>query len=104
MKNYFVIEVGSRGIIESFKFLWIEDIVEYLNDKKRENSSDGESEFEDLYGWSEVEGGYVLGVGDECEIYYVDVESDVYVSWIEEREVDGELVDNDIMDLIDRVN
>jgi len=79
MKKYLEIYVGSRGLLEGVELKEFENIEEYLEVEKEKNVEGVEDEEElGLFDWSKEKFGYCLGLGDEEEKLYVDVESNEF--------------------------
>ncbi len=116
MKKYLEVWVGSRGCIERVEEKEFENIEEYLGVESDKVLKDMREEggYEDweygMYEWNKVGDGYSLGMGDENEMFYVDMECENFKKFVEKElneELNGEtfwswkdLVDGKVWDLI----
>ena len=79
MKKYLEIYLGSRGVLEGVELRESDNIEEYLEKVRVENVEGVEDEEElGLFDWRVESYGYNLGLGDEEEKLYVDVESEEF--------------------------
>ena len=120
MKKYLEVWVGSRGCIENVEEKEFENIEEYLKGESDRVLKDMKEEggYEDweyeMYEWNKVGDGYSLGVGDENEMFYIDMECENFKKFVEKElneELNGEtfwswkdLVENKVWDLINSCN
>lgn len=120
MKKYLEVWVGSRGCIENVEEKEFENIEEYLKGESDKVLKDMKEEggYEDweyeMYEWNKVGDGYSLGMGDENEMFYIDMECENFKKFVEKElneELNGEtfwswkdLVENKVWDLINSCN
>ena len=114
MKKYLEVWVGSRGCIENVEEKEFENIEEYLkgeSDKvlKDMKEDGGYEDWEyEMYEWNKVGDGYSLGMGDENEMFYIDMECENFKKFVEKelnKELnEGRLVENKVWDLINSCN
>ena len=120
MKKYLEVWVGSRGCIENVEEKEFENIEEYLKGESDKVLKDMKEEggYEDweygMFEWNKVGDGYSLGMGDEEEMFYVDMECENFKKFVEKElneELNGEtfwswkdLVENKVWDLINSCN
>jgi hypothetical protein len=120
MKKYLEVWVGSRGCIENVEEKEFENIEEYLKGESDRVLKDMKEEggYEDweyeMYEWNKVGDGYSLGMGDENEMFYIDMECENFKKFVEKElneELNGEtfwswkdLVENKVWDLINSCN
>ena len=120
MKKYLEVWVGSRGCIENVEEKEFENIEEYLKGESDKVLKDMKEEggYEDweyeMFEWNKVGDGYSLGMGDENEIFYIDMECENFKKFVEKElneELNGEtfwswkdLVENKVWDLINSCN
>ena len=120
MKKYLEVWVGSRGCIENVEEKEFENIEEYLKGESDKVLKDMKEEggYEDweyeMFEWNKVGDGYSLGVGDENEMFYIDMECENFKKFVEKElneELNGEtfwswkdLVENKVWDLINSCN
>jgi hypothetical protein len=111
MKKYLEIYVGSRGVLEGVELREFDNIEEYLEEKRVRNVEGIEDEDDlGLFDWNKEGYGYVLGLGDEEEKMYVDVESKEFKEyfnsgffslvekWVKEKyDGDWNKIDNNII-------
>ena len=96
MKKYLEVWVGSRGCIENVEEKEFENIEEYLKGESDKVLKDMKEEggYEDwkyeMYEWNKVGDGYSLGMGDEEEMFYVDMECENFKKFVE-KELNEEL-------------
>ena len=116
MKKYLEVWVGSRGCIENVEEKEFENIEEYLKGESDKVLKDMKEEggYEDweyeMFEWNKVGDGYSLGMGDENEMFYIDMECENFKKFVEKElneELNGEtfwswkdLVENKVWDLI----
>ena len=107
MKKFLEIYLGSRGVIESVEEMEFENIEKFLEGELNNllgQFEEGEVDDDvlELFNWDKRDGGYLLGMGDEEEKVYVDVECEGFVRWVVEREIDlSDIRDEDVRDLLD---
>ena len=120
MKKYLEVWVGSRGCIERVEEKEFENIEEYLEGESSKVLKEMKEEggYEDweygIYEWNKVGDGYNLGMGDENEMMYVDMECENFKKFVEKElneELNGEtfwcwndLVENKVWELINGCN
>ena len=120
MKKYLEVWVGSRGCIENVEEKEFENIEEYLKGESDKVLKDMKEEggYEDweygMFEWNKVGDGYSLGMGDENEMFYIDMECENFKKFVEKElneELNGEtfwswkdLVENKVWDLINSCN
>lgn len=120
MKKYLEVWVGSRGCIENVEEKEFENIEEYLKGESDRVLKDMKEEggYEDweyeMFEWNKVGDGYSLGMGDENEMFYIDMECENFKKFVEKElneELNGEtfwswkdLVENKVWDLINSCN
>ena len=120
MKKYLEVWVGSRGCIENVEEKELENIEEYLKGESDKVLKDMKEEggYEDweygMFEWNKVGDGYSLGMGDENEMFYIDMECENFKKFVEKElneELNGEtfwswkdLVENKVWDLINSCN
>ena len=120
MKKYLEVWVGSRGCIENVEEKEFENIEEYLKGESDKVLKDMKEEggYEDweyeMFEWNKVGDGYSLGMGDENEMFYIDMECENFKKFVERElneELNGEtfwswkdLVENKVWDLINSCN
>ena len=120
MKKYLEVWVGSRGCIENVEEKEFENIEEYLKGESDKVLKDMKEEggYEDweyeMFEWNKVGDGYSLGMGDEEEMFYIDMECENFKKFVEKElneELNGEtfwswkdLVENKVWDLINSCN
>ena len=120
MKKYLEVWVGSRGCIENVEEKEFENIEEYLKGESDKVLKDMKEEggYEDweyeMFEWNKVGDGYSLGMGDENEMFYIDMECENFKKFVEKElneELNGEtfwswkdLVENKVWDLISSCN
>ena len=120
MKKYLEVWVGSRGCIENVEEKEFENIEEYLKGESDKVLKDMKEEggYEDweyeMFEWNKVGDGYSLGMGDENEMFYIDMECENFKKFVEKElneELNGEtfwswkdLVETKVWDLINSCN
>ena len=120
MKKYLEVWVGSRGCIENVEEKEFENIEEYLKGESDKVLKDMKEEggYEDweyeMYEWNKVGDGYSLGMGDENEMFYIDMECENFKKFVEKElneDLNGDtfwswkdLVENKVWDLINSCN
>jgi len=96
MKKYLEVWVGSRGCIEGVEEKEFENIEEYLKGESDKVLKDMKEEggYEDweyeMFEWNKVGDGYSLGMGDENEMFYIDMECENFKKFVE-KELNEEL-------------
>lgn len=110
MKKYLEVYLGSRGYLEGVELREFENIEEWLEKESLENGEGVEEEDLGLFSWNKEKYGYCLGLGDEEEKLYIDVESDEFKEyfnsgffvlvekWVKEKyEGDWNKIEDDII-------
>ena len=96
MKKFLEIYLGSRGAIESVEEMEFENIEEFLESEVKNVLSVyyEEDEIDDsvleLFNWDKRgDEGYLLGLGDEEEKVYIDVECEGFKRWSVDNNIDN---------------
>jgi hypothetical protein len=110
MKKFLEIYVGSRGVLEGVELREFDNIEEYLEGERVRNVEGVEEDDLGLFDWNKEGYGYNLGLGDEEEKMYVDVESEEFKEyfnsgffslvekWVKEKyDGDWNKIDNSII-------